>query len=310
MRKDITKRNEMVKMRFFLLLLLFIPSCLMAQEIVEKMPSHITKVQNLQDVNVTEKRPHYVRLKGYYRSYQTNDSILKYYKDGIVEYYINLKNGKTDLNLYTKRYLHNSQLIAEDKKRAFTVSDDGTFRPWPEGKTLIEQCRKKYQIADSSQLVLFNNHPIGTIMKDSIAGTCQIEIDQLPTYGKLTHQLFGYTKEDTYDHLVEAYQISPENYYSFKDLIFQKTDNSYYFSHKKDKERQHIHVITELYITEKEYVAERKSIKQKAESPQEATSVLTDFCTNYKIPSLSASTEQALKLLTPYNPANLKDIKE
>ena len=241
MRKDTTKRNEMGKMRIFLLLLLFIPSCLMAQEIVEKMPSHVTKVQNLQDVNVT---------------------------------------------------------------------GDGTFRPWPEGKTLIEQCRKKYQIADSSQLVLFNNHPIGAIRKDSIAGTCQIEIDQLPTYDKLTHQLFGYTKEDTYDHLVEAYQISPENYYSFKDLIFQKTDNSYYFSHKKDKQRQHIHVITELYITEKEYVAERKSIKQKAESPQEATSVLTDFCTNNKIPSLPASTIQALKLLTPYNPANLKDIKE
>lgn len=293
-----------------ILCLTLIPSCLTAQEISEKMPGHITKVQKLQDVNVNENRPHYVRLKGYYRSYQTNDSVLKYYKDGIVEYYINLKKVQTDLNTYTKRYLRNSQLIAEDKKRAFTVSDDGTFRPWPEGKTFIEQCRKKYQIADSTQRILLNNQPIGAITKDCITGICQIEVNQLPTYEKLTHQLFGYTKEDTYDHMVEAYRISPEDYYSFKDLIFQKTDNSYYFSHKKDKQRQHIHVITELFITEKEYVAEKHSTKQKAESPQEATNILNDFCSTNKIPSLPASTELALKKLTPYNPANLKDIKE
>ena len=29
------------------------------------------------------------------------------------------------------------------------VSDKGTFRPWPEDKTLIEQYRKNYQIKDS-----------------------------------------------------------------------------------------------------------------------------------------------------------------
>ena len=80
------------------------------------MPRHFTKVQKLWDVNVTGTRPHYVRLKGYYRSYQTNDSIMKYYNDGIVEYYINLKNGKTDLCSYSNRNLHNSKLIAEDKK--------------------------------------------------------------------------------------------------------------------------------------------------------------------------------------------------
>ena len=103
------------------------------------------------------------------------------------------------------------------------VSDKGTFRPWPEEKTLIEQYRKKYQLKDSlgSQLVLLNQQTIGCIQTDSSRNICQIEINQLPTYKNLTHQLFGYTQTDIYDHVVETYQISPEDYYSFKD---QKQD--------------------------------------------------------------------------------------
>ena len=89
-------------MKYLFVLLLFLPTSLMAQNKEEKMPGHITKIQKLEDVNVTGNRPHFIRLKGYYRSYQTNDSVMKYFNDGIVEYYINLKNGKTDLNAFPK----------------------------------------------------------------------------------------------------------------------------------------------------------------------------------------------------------------
>ena len=158
-------------LKYQLWLLLFLPTSLMAQNKEEKMPGHITKIQKLEDVNVIGNRPHFIRLKGYYRSYQTNDSVMKYFNDGIVEYYINLKNGKTDLNAYSKRNLHNSRLVSEDKKRAFMVSDKGTFRPWPEEKTLIEQYRKKYQLKDSlgSQLVLLNQQTIA-VFKRTAAG--------------------------------------------------------------------------------------------------------------------------------------------
>lgn len=55
-------------MKSIFLSFLFLPTCLMAQNKEEKMPSHFTKVQKLQDVNITGTRPHYVRLKGYYGS--------------------------------------------------------------------------------------------------------------------------------------------------------------------------------------------------------------------------------------------------
>ena len=32
------------------------------------------------------------------------------------------------------------------------LSDQATFRPWPEGITFIEECRKKYTIQDSANV--------------------------------------------------------------------------------------------------------------------------------------------------------------
>lgn len=107
------------------------------------LPLKVLGQVKLQDVTISGKQPKFVRLKGYYRSYQHNDSLLKYYVDGIVEYYINLKNEKVYLRIYGCRYLRNEELISKDKKRAFMLSDQATFRPWPEGTTFIEECRKK-----------------------------------------------------------------------------------------------------------------------------------------------------------------------
>lgn len=46
-------------MKYLFVLLLFLPTCLMAQNKEEKMPGHITKIQKLEDVNVTGNRPHF-----------------------------------------------------------------------------------------------------------------------------------------------------------------------------------------------------------------------------------------------------------
>lgn len=296
-RMNITKiLMNILQKKSIMTLLLFLPTCLQAQE------SH-----TLQDVNVTETRPHYVRMKGYYRSYQHNDSTLKYFVDGIVEYYINLKNGKVDLNKYARRNLRNNILVNQDRKRAFSYNDQGTFRPWPEGKTFIELCRKQYALKDSlgMQYIMLGDKPIGRITKSN---TCQIEINLIPTYKNLTHNIFGFTQEDLKDDFVESYQLSPEDYYSFKDLLSQKTDKSYLFSYKKDTHKQLIHVITELYITEKEYVAKKNSINPVSLSPKKATEVIDDFCISQKITALPADVEEEMKLLTPYNPATLKDV--
>lgn len=67
---------------------------------------------------------------------------------------------------------------------------------------------------------------------------------------------------------MEAYRLSDENYYSFKNLLSQKTDQSYNYWHKKDSRKQLIHVVTELFITEQEYVDGKKKETGKSYNPR------------------------------------------
>ena len=71
------------------------------------LPLKVLGQVKLQDVTISGKQPKFVRLKGYFRSYQHNDSLLKYYEDGIVEYYINLKNEKVYLRNLTHLFGYN-----------------------------------------------------------------------------------------------------------------------------------------------------------------------------------------------------------
>lgn len=271
------------------------------------LPLKVLGQVKLQDVTINGKQPKFVRLKGYYRSYQHNDSLLKYYVDGIVEYYINLKNEKVYLRKYDCRYLRNEELISKDKKRAFMLSDQATFRPWPEGTTFIEECRKKYTIQDSANIgyIKKDSQTIGRITTDSVSKCCTIEMDMVPTYDKLSHNIFGFSQEIVRDKFTEAYRLSDEDYYSFKNLIFQKTDQSYKYWHKKDSHKQLIHVVTELFITEQEYVDEKKKESGINLQPQEATQAIENYISVHGLPLLSPKEQAEMKKLQFYDPAKL-----
>lgn len=271
------------------------------------LPLKVLGQVKLQDVTISGKQPKFVRLKGYYRSYQHNDSLLKYYEDGIVEYYINLKNEKVYLRKYGSRYLRNEELISKDKKRAFMLSDQATFRPWPEGTTFIEECRKKYTIQDSANIgyIKKDSQTIGRITTDSVSKCCTIEMDMVPTYDKLSHNIFGFSQEIVSDKFTEAYRLSDEDYYSFKNLIFQKTDQSYNYWHKKDSHKQLIHVVTELFITEQEYVDEKKKESGINLQPQEATQAIENYMLVHGLPLLSPEEQAEMKKLQFYDPAKL-----
>lgn len=281
-------------MKYLYFLLLFLPLQALGQI-------------KLQDVTISSQRPKFVRLKGYYRSYQHNDSVLKYYVDGIVEYYINLKNEKVDIRMYSSRHLRNEELISKDKKRAFMFSDQATFRPWPEGKTFIEECRKKYAIQDSANVGYIKkaSQILGRVTTDSINKSCMIEMNMIPTYDKLTHNIFGFTQEMKSDYFMEAYRLSDENYYSFKNLLSQKTDQSYNYWYKKDSRKQLIHVVTELFITEQEYVDDKKKEAGKKLQPQEAAQSIEGFISENRLPSLSPTIQVEMKKLQFYDPSNL-----
>ncbi len=79
----------------------------------------------LPEVTVTAKsaKPDILVLKGYFRSYQLEDSVPKYYVDGIVEYFISLKNKKPlKMKVLDHRSYRNEELVKKEKQRAYMVS--------------------------------------------------------------------------------------------------------------------------------------------------------------------------------------------
>lgn len=130
-------------------------------------------------------------------------------------------------------------------------------------------------------------------------------MDMVPTYDKLSQNIFGFSQEIVRDKFTEAYRLSDEDYYSFKNLIFQKTDQSYNYWHKKDSHKQLIHVVTELFITEQEYVDEKKKESGINLQPQEATQAIENYISVHGLPLLSPEEQAEMKKLQFYDPAKL-----
>ena len=96
---------------------------------------------NLNEVSVSARQLDYIYLKVYFRSYQQNDSCLKYFKDGIVHYYIPLHGKRVKRHIEASRLLENKGLIAKDRKRANSVVDKYVTTPYLEEKTLFERIK-------------------------------------------------------------------------------------------------------------------------------------------------------------------------
>ena len=258
-------------------------------------------IYNIDAVTVKAPKADYVYLKGYYRSYQLNDSCLKYYEDGIVEFYIPLKGKNVERKILEYRTLKNKGLTEKDKIRKFHVSDIHISLPYLEKKTLIQNVKNKYQSEkDSANYIplLFNNSPVGMIKKDTILKTCRIELDILATEKKQTLTLFGYTTRLAAGYDTETYKLK-KDYYSQTDLLNKKDYRKIYYKYKKDQKEQQIEVINELYILSHSYKTKDKVKEElrQTENTAEAskTHYKSDFWNLPEIPKLSTPLELILK---------------
>lgn len=87
---------------------------LLAQKNILLTPSDFT---NLEQVIVTAKKPRYLKISGFFLSYQLIDNNPQSYCDGIIEYYIDLKKYKIkDYKIKYSRIFKNRKLMSELKK--------------------------------------------------------------------------------------------------------------------------------------------------------------------------------------------------
>lgn len=224
---------------------------------------------NLPEVTVVGSKynkPEILVLKGYYRSYQLEDSIPKYYTDGIVEYYISKKRKKGLKNRVIEyRSYRNEELVKKEKQRANMVSMVVAGVPYINSLTIIDDLDKNYSIQQLSdhQIIKRDNSTVGIIRTNKPLNRVQIDIDLIAPQKEKTRSLFKYTSKITHINITENYSFQGLSKLSKDNLESRKEYRQIYFKHKKDKDFVEIDVIHEFYVLEKRYLTkeELKDIK-------------------------------------------------
>lgn len=245
----------------------------------------------------------YIVLKGYFRSYQMDNRELKYYTDGIVEYYFPRKGKKFQIDLIEHRSFRNQELIDQMKKRSTMVTVVSAGIPYMNGNTIIDDLDKKYIFADTAnrQEILKNNSKVGYSKKNSSEGTVQVNIDRILPEKEEVHSLFGYTSRIQHIEITENYLSDDVQNLRIDDLESRKEYREIFYSHKKDSAEVIIEVIHEFYVIEKKYVTkkETKGIKLSSFSGlRESNSYTHEYWKNldrYGVPPLSRQIEDELE---------------
>ena len=224
----------------------------------------------LSEVNVTAKKKKYYHCKVYFRSIEHVDSCLKYYMDGIREFFIDTKSKKVHCgNIETNYFMSKRKDIAQ-KKRSMMIGDRYMALPFLDKNTLYEETmrdkRRKIEIPDVPSPIPADapaRSLSGIVYADSISiGSCEIfsdknemllSMDALYPKNTLVTNLFGYTQVLSKYNKTESYRYDDFNAPTVFNL---KSSNSYRhltLTHKKENLVRDIDVEDEFYVVEYEY---------------------------------------------------------
>ena len=208
---------------------------------------------DLSEVNVTAKKKKYYHCKVYFRSIEHVDSCLKYYMDGIREFFIDTKSKKVHCgNIETKYFMSKRKDIAQ-KKRSMMIGDRYMALPFLDKNTLYEETMRDKRRKIESGIVYADSIPIGNCEVFSDKNEMVLSIDALYPKNSLVTNLFGYTQVLSKYNKTESYRYDDFNAPSVFNL---KSSNSYRhltLTHKKENLVRDIDVEDEFYVVEYEY---------------------------------------------------------
>ncbi len=213
----------------------------------------------LSEVAVTAKKKKYYHCKVYFRSIEHVDSCLKYYMDGIREFYIDTKSRKVHCgNIVTNYFMSKRKDIAQ-KKRSMMIGDRYMALPFLDKTTLFEKTMRDKK----------KNIKAGVVYGDSIAiGRCEVlsdknemrlSIDVLWPKNAIVTNLFGYTQVLSKHNETELYRYNDLDAPSVFNL---KSSNRYRhltLTHKKESLIRDIDVEDVFYVVEFEYTDTKES---------------------------------------------------
>ena len=217
----------------------------------------------LSEVNVTAKKKKYYHCKVYFRSIEHVDSCLKYYMDGIREFFIDTKSKKVHCgNIETNYFMSKRKDIAQ-KRRSMMMGDRYMALPFLDKNTLYEETMRDKKRNIESGIVYADSIPIGSCEFFSDKNEMLKSIDALYPKNKLVTNLFGYTQVLSKHNKTEIYRYDDFDAPSVFNL---KSSNSYRhltLTHKKEKLVRDIDVEDAFYVVEHEYTETKESSSSK-----------------------------------------------
>ena len=211
----------------------------------------------ISEVSVTAKKRKYYHCKVFFRSIEHVDSCLKYYMDGIREFFIDTKSKKVHYgNVVTNYFMSKRQDIAQ-KKRSMMIGDRYMALPFLDKYTLYEETMRDKKRNIKAGVVYAETVSIGSCKMLPEKNEMLFSIDALWPKNMLVTNLFGYTQVLSKHNKTELYRN--DNAPSVFDL---KSSNSYRhltLTHKKESLVRDIDVEDVFYVVEYEYTDTRKS---------------------------------------------------
>lgn len=207
----------------------------------------------ISEVNVTAKKKKYYHCKVFFRSIEHVDSCLKYYMDGIREFFIDTKSKKVHCgNVVTNYFMSKRQDIAQ-KKRSMMIGDRYMALPFLDKNTLYEETMRDKKRNIESSIVYADSISIGSYEIRSDNSEMLLSIDALWPKNSLVTNLFGYTQVLSKYNKTELYRY---NDFDAPSVFNLKSSNSYRhltLTHKKEDIIRDIDVEDMFYVVEYEY---------------------------------------------------------
>ena len=221
----------------------------------------------------------YIRLKGYYRVYQSTNFMLSYFVDGMMELYVPLDTTSKKTTFVDRKFL------GERRRKAKQANGDETFvrinMPALESTPLIESIKSEeystrnngdiYRWADKCGTIIRHKSPdqkLGTtaitIEVDNLTGQKDHEIamDQLKMYGIIA-RMTQFDEQETY--------IEHSGTYTLRDLLSARKHQTFMAHYRGEDADEQIDVWSDLFITDRAIISESEMKKIKKEKPRTLT---------------------------------------
>lgn len=210
-------------------------------------------------VFTAKKQKYYLKLNGFYRSYQINDGVVRHYAEGKIEllYPPNLKKYVQNKRI-EERYFTDKKYLKTDSKGQ-TILYKMVGPPIPDSKVSIADIEKDFKVSKihNNQYNIISkedNQKVGSILKNNITKIISYDIAYISPENEKKYSGFGQESIFRNRNIYSIFKNTDISKTSIGDLVYLKQLTRLKTKYKKDLEFQNIESVSELYITNVEYL--------------------------------------------------------